>query len=93
MVRIPPSGGQAIPPRGRPFAGQTAHRSAGKFIATPERPATSLATSERTFNVNRLVSQLGIEDPLTNVLARGLEVPIRELYAVLWRTGIIEIID
>ena len=39
------------------------------------------------------VSQLGIEDQLTAVVARVLEVPIREMYAVLWRARVIEIID
>ena len=43
--------------------------------------------------VSRLVSQLGIEDPLTDAVARVLEVPIRELYAVLSRAGVIKIID
>ena len=30
-------------------------------------------------------------DPLTDVLARALTVPLCELYAVLWRAGIVEI--
>ncbi|HEV7418930.1 MAG TPA: Rv1535 domain-containing protein [Mycobacterium sp.] len=32
-------------------------------------------------------------DPLTDVVARVLTVPLRDLYAVLWRTGIVEIAD
>ena len=30
-------------------------------------------------------------DPLTDVVARALTIPLRELYAVLWRAGIVEI--
>jgi hypothetical protein len=41
--------------------------------------------------VSGFVSQLGIEEPLTNAVARVLEVPIRQLDAVLWRAGVIEI--
>jgi hypothetical protein len=32
-------------------------------------------------------------DPLTDVVAGVLTVPLRELYAVLWRAGIVEIGD
>ena len=32
-------------------------------------------------------------DPLTDVIARLLAVPLRELYAVLWRAGLVEIVD
>jgi hypothetical protein len=32
-------------------------------------------------------------DPLTDVVARILTVPVRELYAVLRRAGVVEIID
>jgi hypothetical protein len=42
------------------------------------------------------VSKPGIDvgaDPLTDVLARVLTVPLRELYAVLWRAGVVEIVD
>ena len=33
------------------------------------------------------------EDPLTELVARALAVPLRELYAVLWRAGVLEIDD
>jgi hypothetical protein len=32
-------------------------------------------------------------DPLTDVLAGVLTVPLRELYAVLWRIGVVEVVD
>ncbi|WP_245547948.1 Rv1535 domain-containing protein [Nocardia pneumoniae] len=32
-------------------------------------------------------------DPLTDALTQVLTVPLREVYAVLWRLGIIEIVD
>ena len=32
-------------------------------------------------------------DPLTDVVSRALLVPLRELYAVLWRAGVVEIDD
>jgi Transposase DDE domain group 1 len=32
-------------------------------------------------------------DPLTDVVAAALAIPLRELYAVLWRAGIVEIVD
>jgi hypothetical protein len=32
-------------------------------------------------------------DPLTDVVARVLTLPLRELYAVLWRAGVVEIVD
>jgi hypothetical protein len=32
-------------------------------------------------------------DPLTDAVARVLTVPLRELYAVLWRAGVVEIVD
>ncbi|HEX9176946.1 MAG TPA: Rv1535 domain-containing protein [Mycobacterium sp.] len=32
-------------------------------------------------------------DPLTDVAARLLAVPLCELYAVLWRAGVVEIVD
>jgi hypothetical protein len=32
-------------------------------------------------------------DPLTDVVAGALSIPLRELYAVLWRAGIVEIGD
>ena len=32
-------------------------------------------------------------DPLTDTVARVLSIPLRELYAVLWRVGIVEIGD
>jgi hypothetical protein len=32
-------------------------------------------------------------DPLADVVARVLTVPLRELYAVLWRAGVVEIVD
>ncbi|MEU4343124.1 Rv1535 domain-containing protein [Nocardia sp. NPDC023852] len=31
-------------------------------------------------------------DPLTGALTQVLTVPLRELYAVLWRLGVIEIV-
>ncbi|WP_330234487.1 Rv1535 domain-containing protein [Nocardia sp. NBC_00508] len=31
-------------------------------------------------------------DPLTDALTQVLTVPLRELYAVLWRLGVIEIV-
>ncbi|ONM48435.1 hypothetical protein B0T44_22800 [Nocardia donostiensis] len=37
---------------------------------------------------------VGIDsDPLTGALTQVLTVPLRELYAVLWRVGVIEIVD
>ncbi|WP_409371547.1 Rv1535 domain-containing protein [Mycolicibacterium wolinskyi] len=32
-------------------------------------------------------------DPLTDVVTRALAIPLRELYAVLWRCGVVEIDD
>ncbi|WP_433716390.1 Rv1535 domain-containing protein [Nocardia sp. CA-084685] len=32
-------------------------------------------------------------DPLTSALTQVLTVPLREVYAVLWRLGVIEILD
>ncbi|WP_442928521.1 Rv1535 domain-containing protein [Mycobacterium sp. JS623] len=32
-------------------------------------------------------------DPLTDAVTRLLTVPFRELYAVLWRAGVVEIDD
>ncbi|MGY4100297.1 Rv1535 domain-containing protein [Nocardia sp. R16R-3T] len=32
-------------------------------------------------------------DPLAGALTQVLSVPLRQLYAVLWRFGIIEIVD
>ncbi len=32
-------------------------------------------------------------DPLTDAVARLLSIPLRELYAVLWRLGIVDIDD
>jgi hypothetical protein len=32
-------------------------------------------------------------DPLTDVVADVLTLPLRELYAVLWRIGVVEIVD
>jgi hypothetical protein len=32
-------------------------------------------------------------DPLTDLLARALAVPLRELYAVLVRAGVVQILD
>ncbi|WP_443093734.1 Rv1535 domain-containing protein [Nocardia anaemiae] len=32
-------------------------------------------------------------EPLTGALTQVLTVPLRELYAVLWRLGVIEIVD
>ncbi|MET8871513.1 Rv1535 domain-containing protein [Nocardia sp. NPDC004604] len=32
-------------------------------------------------------------DPLAGALTQVLTVPLRELYAVLWRFGVIEIVD
>ncbi|MFG1935251.1 Rv1535 domain-containing protein [Mycobacterium sp. NPDC048908] len=32
-------------------------------------------------------------DPLTDVVAGVLAVPLRELYAVLWRAGLVDIDD
>jgi hypothetical protein len=32
-------------------------------------------------------------DPLADVIARVLTVPLRELYAVLWRACLLEIVD
>lgn len=34
-----------------------------------------------------------LSDPLTDVVARFLTVPLRELYAVLWRVGVVEVDD
>ncbi|WP_263992746.1 Rv1535 domain-containing protein [Mycolicibacterium madagascariense] len=33
------------------------------------------------------------DDPLTDALTRILTLPLRELYAVLWRAGVVEIVD
>ncbi|MEA3529394.1 MULTISPECIES: Rv1535 domain-containing protein [Nocardia] len=35
----------------------------------------------------------GGSDPLTGALTQVLAVPLRELYAMLWRLGVIEIVD
>ncbi|MER7452892.1 Rv1535 domain-containing protein [Nocardia beijingensis] len=35
----------------------------------------------------------GGSDPLTGALTQVLAVPLRELYAMLWRFGVIEIVD
>ncbi|MEV6320681.1 Rv1535 domain-containing protein [Nocardia sp. NPDC051787] len=32
-------------------------------------------------------------EPLTDALTQVLTVPLREMYAVLWRLGVIEIVD
>ncbi|MGV0743599.1 Rv1535 domain-containing protein [Mycolicibacterium sp. XJ870] len=32
-------------------------------------------------------------DPLTDVVTRVLAIPLRELYAVLWRCGVVDIDD
>jgi hypothetical protein len=34
-----------------------------------------------------------VPDPLTDALAGLLAAPLRELYAVLWRVGVVEIVD
>lgn len=35
----------------------------------------------------------GGSDQLTGALTQVLAVPLRELYAVLWRLGVVEIVD
>ncbi|HUO40379.1 MAG TPA: Rv1535 domain-containing protein [Mycobacterium sp.] len=32
-------------------------------------------------------------DPLTEAVSRVLELPLRELYALLWRAGVVQIVD
>jgi hypothetical protein len=42
------------------------------------------------------VSKTGVgecTDPLAGILARLLTAPLREVYAVLWRVGLLEIVD
>ncbi|MDR7166328.1 hypothetical protein J2W56_000046 [Nocardia kruczakiae] len=37
-------------------------------------------------------SDVGGRDPLTGALTQVLTVPLRELYAVLWRLGVIDVV-
>jgi hypothetical protein len=48
-----------------------------------------------TVTVGSVVNlRIGVSsDPLTDGVARVLAIPLRELYAVLWRAGIVEIVD
>jgi len=41
------------------------------------------------------VSREGVygADPLTEAMSRLLALPLRELYAVLWRIGVVKIVD
>ncbi|MBV9088453.1 MAG: hypothetical protein JO044_00895 [Mycobacteriaceae bacterium] len=32
-------------------------------------------------------------DPLTDAISRLLVLPLRELYAVLWRAGVVQVVD
>jgi hypothetical protein len=38
-------------------------------------------------------AHVGAGDPLVSVVARVLNAPLRELYAELWRAGLVEIVD
>jgi hypothetical protein len=54
-----------------------------------DRPLDDLQGRQRVSSSSIVIGS----DPLTDVLAAVLTVPLRELYAVLWRVGVVEVDD
>jgi hypothetical protein len=52
-------------------------------------PGRVLARRAHTSQNVRLIPDF---DPLVFIVAKALSVPLRELYAVLWRAGLVEIV-
>ena len=61
---------------------------ASSYPSRPQRYTGRGAAARYLDHVNYPAS-----DPLTDAVARMLAVPLRELYAVLWRAGVVEIDD
>jgi hypothetical protein len=61
----------------------------GVSTATEARLMVAPATKQTPKPPHR--SPIGGGDPMVDAAARLLSIPLRELYAVLWRVGLIEV--
>lgn len=60
-------------------------------IALPSAPAQTLQPAPRPAAKRRHREPIGGDDPMVDAAARLLSIPLRQVYAVLWRVGVIEV--
>ena len=62
-------------------------------VPTPpgRQPALAPAPGQPANRLLRLPTGPGSGDPLVDAAARLLSIPLRQVYAVLWRVGVIEV--
>jgi hypothetical protein len=61
-------------------------------VTTPPAPRLTLAPAPKQASKRLRQPPIGAgSDPLVDAAARLLSIPLRQLYAVLWRVGLIEV--
>ncbi len=61
-------------------------------IAVPAAPTLRLEPAPKPAPKRRHRQPIGGGDPMVDAAARLLSIPLRQMYAVLWRVGVIEVI-
>jgi hypothetical protein len=60
-------------------------------VTDPPAPRLTLAPAPRQTSKRRPRPPIGGGDPMVDAAARLLSIPLRQVYAVLWRVGLIEV--
>ena len=60
-------------------------------VTTPPAPRLTLASAPRQSPKRLQQSPTPTGDPMLDVTARLLSIPLRHVYAVLWRAGLIQV--
>lgn len=60
-------------------------------VTTSPAPALTLAPAAKPAPRRRRREPIGGGDPMVDAAARLLSIPLRQMYAVLWRVGVIEV--
>ncbi|OBF10453.1 hypothetical protein A5730_07090 [Mycobacterium sp. ACS4054] len=60
-------------------------------VTTSPAPALTLAPAPKPAPRRRRPEPIGGGDPMVDAAARLLSIPLRQVYAVLWRVGVIEV--
>jgi len=60
-------------------------------VFTPPAPRLALEPAPKQVSKRRQQPPIGGGDPLVDAATRLLSIPLRQMYAVLWRVGLIEV--
>jgi hypothetical protein len=61
------------------------------LVGAPAAPRLTLEPAPKQAPKRRRRGPMGGGDPMVDAAARLLSIPLRQMYAVLWRVGVIEV--